>query len=172
VDALGGVDLPIEKTIKSIHKPFRTFTKGTMHLDGSASLDWVRQRYQFPDSDFARMRHQQQLMKALLDKAASSETLTNPRKLNSFLGAMTNAVTVDQQFSLIDMALQFRGMRSKDLTFLTNPHLGSSTIAGESVVVSDRPKAIALYEAIAKDRMKAWYSVNGSPPPPSPSVKN
>lgn len=171
VDALGGVDMKIEKTITSIHKPKRVFTKGNMHLNGEEALDYVRQRKQFPDGDFARMRHQQQLLKALLDKAASGGTLSNPSKLNSFLEAMTSAVTVDQEFSLIDMALQFKGIRSDDLTFMTSPHLGGQMVGGESVVVSDKPKAIALYQAVGEDKMKQWYEVNVSPPP-SPSVNN
>lgn len=171
VDAIGGVDMKIEKTITSIHKPKRTFTKGTMHLNGAEALDYVRQRKQFPDGDFARMRHQQQLIKALLDKAASGGILTSPGKLNDFLGAVTNAVTVDQDFKLIDMAIQFRGIRSDDLIFLTSPHLGSQMVGGESVVVSDKTKAIALYEAVGKDQMKQWYETNVSPPP-SPSVNN
>ncbi|MEU7824134.1 LCP family protein [Catellatospora sp. NPDC049133] len=171
VDAIGGVDMKIEKTITSIHKPKRTFTKGTMHLNGAEALDYVRQRKQFPDGDFARMRHQQQLLKALLDKAASGGILTSPGKLNDFLGAVTSAVTVDQEFKLIDMAIQFRGIRSDDLIFLTSPHLGSQMVGGESVVVSDKPKAIALYEAVGKDQMKQWYETNVSPPP-SPSVNN
>src|ERR1700754_1136768 len=55
-DALGGVDLYVEKTIKSIHKPYRVFTKGTMHMNGDQALDYVRQRYQFPRGDFDRIR--------------------------------------------------------------------------------------------------------------------
>ncbi|WP_144123283.1 LCP family protein [Catellatospora sichuanensis] len=171
VDAVGGVDMKIEKTITSIHKPKRTFTKGTMHLNGAEALDYARQRKQFPDGDFARMRHQQQLLKALLDKAASGGILTSPGKLNDFLGAVTNAVTVDQEFKLIDMAIQFRGIRSEDLIFLTSPHKGSQMVGGESVVVSDKEKAIALYEAVGRDAMKQWYEANVSPPP-SPSVNN
>ncbi|MEV0456119.1 LCP family protein [Catellatospora methionotrophica] len=171
VDALGGVDMKIEKTITSIHKPKRTFTKGTMHLNGAEALDYARQRKQFPDGDFARMRHQQQLLKALLDKAVSGGIVTSPGKLNDFLGAVTSAVTVDQDFKLIDMAIQFRGIRSDDLIFLTNPHKGSQMVGGESVVVSDKEKAVALYDAVGKDTMKQWYETNVSPPP-SPSVNN
>lgn len=171
VDALGGVDMKIEKTITSIHKPKRTFTKGTMHLSGEEALDYARQRKQFPDGDFARMRHQQQLLKAMLDKAASGGTLTNPSKLHGFLEAITGAVSVDQDFSLVDMAIQFKGIRSEDLTFMTNPHLGSQMVNGESVVVSDKEKAVALYDAVNKDTVKQWYEVNVSPPP-SPKANN
>jgi len=157
-DALGGVDLKVDQTITSIHKPHRVFTKGMMHMNGEQALDWVRQRKQFAQGDFARMRHQQEFLKALMDKAAGTGTLTNPSKLNNFLKSVTAAVTVDNDFSLTDMAVQFRNLRSDNLTFLTSPNLGGQTIAGQSVVVSDRTKALALYKAMAADKMSEWMA--------------
>ncbi len=159
-DALGGVDLYVEQDTTSIHKPFREFKKGMMHMDGAQALDWVRQRKQFPRGDFARMQHQQDFLKALMDKAASSGTLTNPVKLNGFLSSVTEAVTVDETFSLKDMALEFRSLRGENLTFLTSPNNGSETINGQSVVVSDREKALALYKAVADDKMDEWMKAN------------
>lgn len=164
-DALGGVDLYVERDITSIHKPFRKFQKGTNHMNGAEALDYVRQRKQFPDGDFARMRHQQAFLRALMDKAASSGTLTNPAKLNAFLKATTKAVTVDEDFSVMDMAIQFRKLRGQDLQFLTSPHNGSQTINGESVVVSNREEALAMYQAMAADKMDAWVQANVTPSP-------
>jgi LCP family protein required for cell wall assembly len=159
-DALGGVDLKVEQTITSIHKPHRVFKKGMMHMNGEQALDWIRQRKQFARGDFARMQHQQEFLKALMDKAASSGTITNPGKLNSFLKAVTSAVTVDNDFSLVDTAAEFRGIRGDNLTFITSPNGGSETISGQSVVVSDREKALALYKAMAADEMDAWMAAN------------
>ncbi|WP_203937819.1 LCP family protein [Spirilliplanes yamanashiensis] len=166
-DALGGVDLKVERTTKSIHRPFRTFKKGVNHMNGAEALDWIRQRKQFPDGDFARMRHQQEFLRALMDKAVSSGTLANPGKLNAFLKATTAAVTVDEGFSIVDMALQFRNLRGENLHFLTNPNVGSETIGGESVVVSDREKAIAMYKAMTEDKMKEWVAANDPKAKPS-----
>ena len=168
-DALGGVDLKVDQTITSIHKPHRVFKKGTMHMNGEQALDWIRQRKQFAQGDFARMRHQQEFLVALMDKAASSGTLTNPAKLNNFLKAVTAAVTVDNSFSLPDMALQFRSLRSDNLTFITSPNLGGQTIGGQSVVVSDKPKALALYKAVAADKMDEWLASNQPKPSASAS---
>ncbi|GAB3184276.1 hypothetical protein GCM10027259_42110 [Micromonospora palomenae] len=162
-DALGGVDLKVERSITSIHKPYRKFTKGTMHMDGATALDWIRQRKQFPEGDFARMRHQQEFLRALMDKAASTGTLANPKKLNAFLQSVTDAVTVDNGFSLVDMGVQFRNLRGENLTFITSPNTGSDTINGESVVVSDRAKALAMYKAMSADTMAAWVAANQNP---------
>jgi LCP family protein required for cell wall assembly len=159
-DALGGVDLKVERTITSIHKPHRVFTKGVMRMNGEQALDWVRQRKQFPRGDFARMQHQQDFLKALMEKAASGGTLSNPAKTNSFLKSVTAAVTVDDDFSLTDMAVEFRSIRGENLTFITSPNKGSDTIDGQSVVVADRDKALALYRAVASDKMSDWMAAN------------
>ena len=171
IDALGGIDMYVEQDVKSIHPPKRQFKKGMNHLNGDEALDYARQRYQFSDGDFARMRHQQQMMKAIMDKAASSGTLGNPGKLNAFLKATTKALTVDKDFSLADMAVQFHGLRSENLTFLVSPHGGAQNINGESVIVPDKAKATALYDAMNNDKMTDWTQKYGPTPAPSTSAK-
>lgn len=163
-DALGGVDMNIEKTITSIHKPFRTFKKGMNHLNGAEALDYCRQRYQFADGDFARIRHQQEFLKALLDKATSTGTLANPSKLDAFLTSVTASMTVDKDFSIIDMAIEFRGLRSNSLKFMVSPNKGSDNVDGQSVVVSDKEKAVAFYDAVAKDNVEAWLTQSQATP--------
>jgi LCP family protein required for cell wall assembly len=161
-DALGGVDLTIDQSITSIHEPHRKFEKGVQHLNGEEALDWVRQRKQFAQGDFARMRHQQEFMKALMDKAASSGTLGNPFKLNAFLKSVTKSMTVDNDFSLASTAYTFRDIRSSDLTFMVSPNIGAQPVNGESVVVSDKEKASALYESVANDTVMDWLAKNGA----------
>jgi LCP family protein required for cell wall assembly len=164
-DALGGVDMKVDRTITSIHKPHRTFKKGPRHFTGAEALDYIRQRKQYPDGDFARMRHQQQFLKALLDKAVSLGTVTDLGRLRDFVNSVADAITVDQQFSLIDLGWQFRGLRSNDLTFVTSPHQGTGDIGGQSVVLSDRERALGLFDAVAKDTVTTWMQANPTPSP-------
>ncbi len=159
-DALGGVDMYVDQTITSIHKPHRKFTKGEHHFNGAEALDYVRQRKQFAQGDFARVKHQQEFLKAVMDKAASTGTLTNPAKLNAFLNAVTKAIVVDKGLSIADFAIQFRGLRSSDMKFMTSPTSGTSTIDGQSVVVSDKAKASSLYDAVSQDTVAAWLAAN------------
>lgn len=155
-DALGGVDMDIEQTITSIHGDRRVFEEGRQHLNGEEALDYIRQRYQFADGDFTRMRNQQQFLKALMDKAASTGTLSNPAKLNAFLQTATETLTVDEEFSLTGVAWDLKHLRSDNLTFLTSPHNGAGNINGESVVLSDDEGAAELYTAIREDRLTQW----------------
>jgi LCP family protein required for cell wall assembly len=151
VDAIGGIDITVDVTFKSIHPPYRTFTKGKMHLDGAAALDYARQRHQFTDGDFTRIRHQQQVIKAILNQGVSAGLLTNPGRLNAFLQASTNAVSADETLSIIDMAMDLRHLRAENLTFLTSPTKGTGQVGTESVVFPDSGGARSLYESVRRD---------------------
>ncbi|MGA8118168.1 MAG: LCP family protein [Actinocatenispora sp.] len=159
-DALGGVHMYVDQTITSIHPPHRTFTKGWHDFNGAEALDYCRQRYQFADGDFSRARHQQQFLKQLMKKAASTGTLSNPAKMNSFLHAATDVMTVDKDFHLVDQAVQFRSLRAKDITFMSTPNQGTATIDGQSVVLSDKEKASSLFDAVDKDTVGDWVKAN------------
>jgi len=161
-DALDGVDMTVDQTITSIHPPYRTFQAGPRHFNGEEALDFVRQRYQYSDGDFTRMRHQQMFLKALLDKATSTGTLANVGKLRDFVSAVADTMTVDKDFSLVDLGWQFRNLRSGDLVFMVSPNQGSGETAGQSVVVSDRDKAASLYDAMAKDTLGDWVQQHGT----------
>jgi LCP family protein required for cell wall assembly len=164
-DALGGVDMNVDQTITSIHPPYRKFTAGMNHFNGAEALDYIRQRYQFPDGDITRARHQQQFLRAIMDKAASTGTLANLGKLNSFLQAVTKALTVDKDFPLKDTALELRNLRGNDLTFMTSPFSGFGQVGDQSVVLSDKTKAVALYDAVVHDKVAQYLA---APPSPSP----
>jgi LCP family protein required for cell wall assembly len=155
-DALGGVEMRIDQTITSIHGDRRVFEEGTRQLNGEEALDYIRQRKQFADGDFTRMRNQQQFLKALMGKAASSGTFTNPRKLNAFLQTATSTLTVDRNFSLLSVGWKLRNVRGDNLTFLTSPNAGTGTASGQSVVFSDDEAAAELYTAVREDRLAQW----------------
>ncbi|MGC9671193.1 LCP family protein [Planosporangium sp. 12N6] len=162
-DALGGVDVNNGREFTSIAEPYyRTFPKGTIHLDGASALDYVRQRQQFADGDYTRMCHQQQFLKAMLDKATSTGTLSDPRKLDAFGKAVARLLTVDKGFSLAGTAVQLRKIRSSDLTFLVSPNLGPRMVGDESVLAPDDAAARTLYDAVASDRVAEWIAHNGA----------
>ncbi|MDZ5441429.1 LCP family protein [Micromonospora sp. 4G57] len=155
VDALGGIEIDVEKGFTSTHSlnpdSKRTFVQGRQTVDGAAALDYARERYAFADGDFARIRHQQQVIKAILDKAASGGTLSNPGKLNAFFKATTNAVSVDESLSILDFATDLRHLRSGNLGFFTCPTKGTGRVGNESVVFADTARAKGFFDAVRRD---------------------
>ncbi|WP_341721147.1 LCP family protein [Micromonospora sp. FIMYZ51] len=155
VDALGGIEITVEKAFTSRHSlnpdGRRDFAAGKQTMDGAAALDYARERYAFADGDFTRIKHQQQVIKSILDTAASGGTLASPTKLNSFVRATADAVAVDESMSLLDLGMELRHLRGGNLTFLTCPTKGTGTIGTESVVLADKEKAKQLFEAVRRD---------------------
>jgi LCP family protein required for cell wall assembly len=165
VDALGGVEIDVEQSFKSTHSlsagGVREFKKGPQTMDGAAALDYARERYAFKDGDFARIRHQQQVIKAVLSKASSGGILTNPTRLNSFLRATADSVAVDETLKLFTMASDLRHLRGESLTFYTSPTSGTGMKGNQSVVLPDRAKAKVFFDAIRRDDAKA-IAANGT----------
>jgi len=75
-------------------------------------------------------------------------------------------MVVDKGFSLPDMAWQFHGLRSSNLTFMTSPFSGFDTIDDQSVVVVDQDKAKALYSAVAHDQVASYLTQASATPSP------
>ncbi|MFI0791371.1 LCP family protein [Micromonospora rubida] len=165
VDALDGIEVDIERGFTSTHSlnpdSRRTFAQGRQTLDGAAALDYARERYAFPDGDFARIRHQQQVIKAILDKAASGGLLTNPARLNSFVRATADAVAVDRSLSLVDLATETRHLRSGNLGFFTCPTRGTGRVGSESVVFADTARARSFFDAVRRDSVPDILKAGG-----------
>ncbi len=158
IDALGGIDITVDKTITSIHKPHRTFIAGPAHMDGATALDYARQRKQFADGDFGRMRHQRDILGAVLDKASRLSITDSPTRLDSVIRSTASAVTVDQALSIVDMAHLLRDMSRANITMLTSPSAGTGMVGDESVVFADRVAASELYTAVRTDTMNRWLA--------------
>jgi len=155
VDALGGVQIDVEQAFTSTHSlnadSIREFEAGPQTMDGATALDYARERYAFKDGDFARIRHQQQVIRAILSKASSGGTLSNPARLNSFLRATADSVAVDDTLNIFGMASDLRHLRSENLTFYTSPTAGTGRKGDQSVVLPDRARAKTFFDAVRRD---------------------
>ncbi|MDL4777701.1 MULTISPECIES: LCP family protein [Thermomonosporaceae] len=165
-DALGGVEIDIKQ---SVYDPARkvNWTAGRQTLDGEKALLFVRQRYNLPNGDFDRIRRQQAFLGALAKKAANGGTVSNPLKLDRFLSAFTKSISVDDGVSagkLRSLAVSLRGIRAGDVQFLTAPNKGSAQRGKQSVVLLDKAKSSALFEAVKTaemaDYVKRYGGVN------------
>src|SRR4028118_1309508 len=78
VDALGGVPVCLPNEVNDevgrIYLP-----AGSYEATGQQALDYVRVRYEISENgDIGRMRRQQVFLAAMVNKAVSAGTLTNP----------------------------------------------------------------------------------------------
>ena len=96
-------------------------------------------------------------VKALMLKALSKDTLTNPVGFAQFVDAGTRNLTVDNAFSIGDMrseALAMRNIRSRDIAFITAPITGFGTSPiGGSIDIVDVAKMAQLSRALKSDDM-------------------
>lgn len=110
VDALGGVELDIEKGFKD-EKSGADFQAGKQTLNGEQSLAFVRTRYAFAESDLQRTKNQQKFLSSLASQAATPSTVLNPFSLYPMLGAGLDTLIVDKDMGLWDMGQMFFAMK-------------------------------------------------------------
>jgi LCP family protein required for cell wall assembly len=121
VNAVGGVTVTIQSSdSRGLYDPNTNLNlpNGVVTLNGQEALNLARARgdgygsYGFPEGDFNRTQHQQQLLVALKDKASSDSVFMNPIKLTDLANSIGNNFTTD--LSLSDMETLYRDF--KDVT--------------------------------------------------------
>lgn len=93
IDAFGGVDIEVPEALTDYTYPVEegvigTFSiaAGMQHLDGDTALKYARSRHS--TSDFDRSERQQQILKALLEKAKAQNPLENLGLARAVLGVI------------------------------------------------------------------------------------
>lgn len=160
IDVLGGVDVTVDRTFTTAVPPGRTYGPGVHRMDSAVALDYARQRKQFTDGDFSRMRHQQAIVVAVLREAGQKGLLAEPGRFNDFLKAAAGAVQVDKDLSIFGFAWTLRNLDANELVMLTSPSAGTGMVGDESVVFPDLPGAARLYAAVKTDTMDEWLAQN------------
>jgi LCP family protein required for cell wall assembly len=175
VDAMGGVTMTIDQYVKSEHLqpdgrprpryarcadntcahpyygPQATYQPGTYHLQGWQALDYVRQRYGLPNSDYDRQRHQQQFIKAMAQQALSKNVITNPGKLDAVLKAAGSALIFDGKgHDVVDWGFALKNIRSQNMTLIKLP--GQSLFDGKAYLGEGlKPSAADFFTAVGRD---------------------
>ena len=111
VDALDGVDIEVPEgmaverlnadwALEGVHE-------GWNHLNGARALAYARERHAYVDGDIQRAKNQQQVLEAIIKKAASSKILTNYTKLlKSFKNAFDTNMSTNEITTLLQYELQ------------------------------------------------------------------
>jgi len=104
VDAVGGVDIDVPKTIDSQYPVEYDWTDvhfdaGPQHMNGDRALVYVRVRYS--DDDFQRMGRQQQFMEALQKRFTSPFNMARlPLTAPGMIGALTTDLSTNDLLAL------------------------------------------------------------------------
>ncbi|MEV8534423.1 LCP family protein [Streptomyces sp. NPDC051211] len=149
VDALGGVEMDIEKGFKD-EKSGADFQAGKQTLNGEQALAFVRTRYAFAESDLARTKNQQKFLSALASQAATPGTIINPFRLYPTLGAGLDTLIVDKDMSLFDLGEMFFAMKGVSGGGGTSMNMPISGSRGGNLVW-DKPKVQQLVKQIQND---------------------
>ncbi|MCX4881228.1 MULTISPECIES: LCP family protein [unclassified Streptomyces] len=150
VDAVGGVDIDIDKGFKDKYSG-ADFKSGTQTLNGEQALAFVRTRHAFAASDLQRTKNQQKFLSALAHQVATPSTVLNPFKLYPTMSAGLDSLTVDKDMSLWDLASMFwamKGVSGGDGTSMNMPISGST--GGN--LVWDKAKVKTLVNELNNDQ--------------------
>ncbi|AXH96175.1 LCP family protein [Ornithinimicrobium avium] len=152
-DAIGGVDVTVTESGGG-------FSAGVQHMDGEQGLRFVRERKSLSQGDISRGERQMQFIKAVLGKALSRDTLTNPVRLANLVDAATTNLTVDDSLKVSDMrnlAISMRDVRGGDIHFWQGPWCGIDMhpVAGSIVLMADSQMA-RLSEHLRNDTMDTY----------------
>lgn len=125
VNAVGGVDLNVPKTITTIagaNGRTVVFKEGLHHFDGKYAMLYVRIRHAYADEDFTRAARQQAFVQALQKKIAQPSNITKlPEIGKKFMSGVATDLTTNQIMEL--GYLKWRATGGKKVVMIGTPGL-------------------------------------------------
>ncbi|MET9023228.1 LCP family protein [Actinopolymorpha sp. NPDC004070] len=161
-DALGGVEMSFKHDTRLTTG--KQYAPGTHTLSGEEALAYVRERHHVPGGDFGRIDRQQNFLRTLMGKVLSSGTLTHPIMLDRMLTAISQNLSVDDEFTsdeIRSLAIEMRNLHAGNVTFMTAPTKGYGTEGSRSVVYLDKANLSTLMSAISSDDLQEWLRTHG-----------
>jgi anionic cell wall polymer biosynthesis LytR-Cps2A-Psr (LCP) family protein len=133
LEAIDGVDMCVDQRTVSMHRDVngvewnykhvpkeiqKVYEVGCYQMQAWEALDFSRQR-DFPNGDYTRQRHQQQLLMAILKKVTSKGVLTDVGKVLDLQKAAGDLFTLDLGSAPIeDWFFTLRGLRADDVIMI------------------------------------------------------
>lgn len=107
IDAVGGIEVDVEKDFCGQDENDRLnsvcLSSGTQKLTGTEALSYARERHSFADGDYARAKHQQQVIDGFLKAVVKS----GPLKVNKLMSIASSSArtnfTSDQLKTLVKL---------------------------------------------------------------------
>lgn len=127
VDALGGIDVKVGKglAVESFYtdSSLEGVTEGENHLDGQRALAYSRERYSYEDGDMQRVKNQQQVLKAIINKVKSPSVLLSYATL---IDAVGSALETNMPSDSITNFVKFQFSHGIDWKFESYPMVGNT----------------------------------------------
>ncbi|TDD27168.1 LytR family transcriptional regulator [Kribbella turkmenica] len=162
IDSVGGIEMCLPKAMKDADAHI-DLPAGCQELDGVNALGYVRSRKADGQNDFGRVQRQREMVGAVAQEVASPSTFLNPVRFYNVATKGVDALTVDRDMGLVDFGRFALGMRAISGTGgvnLTVP-IGDDSYQTRQDGVGvrwDRPKALALFNALKEDNTSSLKS--------------
>jgi LCP family protein required for cell wall assembly len=159
VDTLGGIDVPVScpytdwHLIDPSYDPYNennwslyTVDTGIVHMDGDLALWYARSRSK--SNDFDRGRRQQEVLRAILARALTTDSLTRiPELYNAFAGAIKTDLGLGD---LLKLALYAPHLPNQSIRsyYIRPPYVSDWTTPGGAAVLL--PNKDALQQMLAE----------------------
>ncbi|MEU4626809.1 LCP family protein [Actinoplanes sp. NPDC023801] len=115
------------------------------------ALDYLRQRYGLPRSDYDRQRHQRQFLKAVADQVGR-----DPARLTEVLSAAGDSLVIDAGgHALTDWLLELKDLDVRTVTTISlpgEPVFWNGKYLGEQFT----PDVAGFFAAVGRDRVAAY----------------
>lgn len=118
VDALGGIDVNVAPgyAVDSFWtNPSYGVTEGVNHLNGEAALAYSRERYAYSEGDRQRVKNQQEVLMAIVNKAISPSMLVN---YTSFMQALSGSFETNMSQNEISALIKNQLDKNPSWTFI------------------------------------------------------
>lgn len=111
IDAIKGVDVYSDYSFNECAYGIYHFNKGMNHLNGKQALAFARERKSFSDGDIQRVKNQQKVLTAIIDKVTSSTTLVT--NFSQILDSVGNSFSKNMETKSINrfIKMQLNDMR-------------------------------------------------------------
>jgi len=150
-DSVGGVRLCPKQNYDDRDSGLH-IKRGCQKVNGKTALAYVRMRHADPLGDIGRVQRQQEFVAAVLHKSLSPSVLLNPFAVRSLGHAATQAVSLGQGESLVDLAkfaIAMRAISKGSGKTMTVPiATANGYVFGQSVVLWDKSRAHKLFQSL------------------------
>lgn len=158
--ALGGVEIDNDMAFSAGQVNPSYYPEGTIRLEGTDALRFVRERKAFTDGDYQRVENQQKFLTGIATQVLDSATLTNPARISDMVSSFTPYLTVDESLdaqTLVNYGMSMSSLRPSAITSFTIPNEGTGTTQGGASVVWQDEEALEEMRTAMRNGTMAEY---------------